>query len=281
MSEKINEKALLVRLNIGQWTARKQDKRVEKEVEEKYGAHDAGSYHKALVAREAINLIAVIVNEVRDYHYTNSLPWSDEGVRLLPTENYLPYTSKMSAFKSKFQAAVEEFISNYPALIEDAKGRLNGLFDPKDYPDVQKIERKFYFETSFDAIPESADIRVNIQADEIAKIRAGIEARVQTATGDAMKDLYLRLNDVVSRAFERLSGSSNIFRDTLISNIVELVGLLPRLNLTGDETLEALRVEAEAKLTKYDPQTLREYPSARAEVARNAGELLKKMQGYV
>lgn len=281
MGHTISEKALLVRLSVGQWTARKQDKRVEKEVEAKYGAHDAGSYHKALIAKEALDVISGLVNRVRDYHYTNTLPWSDEGVRLLPTENYLPYTSAMRSFKSTFDEAVSSFLSNYPDLIEEAKRRLNGLFDPKDYPDEKTVERKFYFDVSFDKVSEGADIRVNLQAEEVARIRADVEARAGAATADAMKDLFVRLHDVVSRAHERLSGNSNIFRDTLISNIVDLVGLLPRLNLTGDANLEALRVEAEKKLTAYDPQTLRDYPDKRKEVAANAAELMKKMEGYV
>jgi len=281
--KKLNERALLLRLSIGQWTARKQDKKIKAEVEQQYNATDAISVHKALIAKSALETISKKVTQVRDYVYTHTLPWVDEGVRLVPAVDILSLSQTLREEKQECEKLFEEFVANYPAMIETARASLNGLFNEADYPNPAKVARKFYMEFTFEPIPESAGF-VSLQGfiqNELDDMSQNYEDRVRTATAAAMKDLYMRLHKVISAAHERLIDPDNKFKDSLVSNIVELVNLLPRLNVTGDEELERLRREAEEKLTKYDAQSLRDYPMMRKEVADGAADLLKKMEGYV
>ena len=280
MSEKITEKAILATLNIGQYTGKKQDKKAERTIETTYNTNgDVGTYRKATIAKEAIETVSKIVNAIRTYHYEVSLPWTDEGKRLLPMENFQIYSSAMRSFKNEFYSAVDTFEKNYPDLIEEAKSRLNGLFNPKDYPTPQAIRDKFYFDIHFDPIPEQGDIRVNIQTDELDKLNADLETRKNEAIAQAMKDPYIRLHEAIKHAQEKLSDPKAIFRDSLIDNIIDLVKILPSLNITNDPTLDELRKEASEKLTAYDPDTLRKDKTAREEVRNHASDLLKRMEG--
>ncbi len=100
----INERAMLVTLNISQWTGRKKDKKVTKETNAFYGATDAsGYYSKALIPKEAVKPISQVVSTARTFHYENTLPWGDNGERLLPRKNYLDYTRKMHEFSNQFE----------------------------------------------------------------------------------------------------------------------------------------------------------------------------------
>jgi hypothetical protein len=156
---------------------------------------------------------------------------------------------------------------------------LNGLFNEKDYPSPYEIRSKFYFDVHFDPIPEEGDIRVNIQQDELDKLNADLETRKNEAIAQAMKDPYIRLHEAIYHAYERLDNPKAIFRDSLIDNLVDLVKILPSLNITNDPKLDELRQEVSEKLTKYDADTLRQDPLARRETRDSASDILKKMNG--
>jgi hypothetical protein len=281
MSTILSEKAMLAKLSISKWSARKHDKSVSQEVARNHGTdQDRGRFNKVLVAQEALKAIQKADGAARTYHYTNTLPWKDDGARILPASNYMEYTAEMRRLKSEFEAAVNDFFYAYPALIEQARYDLNGLFNSEDYPSADRIGRKFGFEVEVDPLPTALDFRVELQREEVARIRERIEERLQAAQTLAMGDLFTRLYDVVKHAAEKLNDKTAIFRDSLITNIQDLVDLLPRLNLTDDPRLETLRQEVSAKLLGYDPEDLRKNQFARKETAQAANDILAAMAGY-
>lgn len=282
MSANLTEKAMLVKLSITKWSARKYDKKVSGEVAHQYGTdQDRGRYNKVLVAVEAVKKVCQAESAARTFHYENTLPWKDDGARILPAANFNHYSAEMRKLKGDFQAAAMDFCGSYPELMDQARRDLNGLFDPADYPGAEKIARKFSFEVEVDPLPTGADFRVDLQAGEVDRIKADIERRLEQAQATAMSDCFNRLYDVVRKAAEKLTDKTAIFRDSLITNIQDLVDLLPRLNLTGDSRLEDLRREVADKLLGYDPEHLRKNAFARQETADAANDILAAMAGYV
>src|SRR5690554_1217161 len=124
----IQSKGMIVYLNISNWTARKFDPRITKEVEDNYNAINSGRYNKILIATEYLGNIQKIVSSARKYHYENTLPWYDNGGRLLPAANYFDYVNKMDGFRSLFEREVAKFIQMYPDYKAEARNRLNGMF---------------------------------------------------------------------------------------------------------------------------------------------------------
>jgi hypothetical protein len=268
-------------LNVSQWTARKYDRKVSKEVAEKYGASDEmGRYNKVLIAQDEIKKISKIVNQARTAHYDNSLPWGDNGDRILPAANYERYTERLEALRAEFWEAVSYFEALYPALKEDARASLNGLYNEQDYPPATTIRRKYGFTLAFSPLPVADDFRVSVIGDQAAeKIRQQIEARTLEAQRNAMAELWQRLFDAVKHMAEKLADPDAIFRDSLVNNLVELTEVLPALNFTQDPALAELAKEATEKLTNLDPQTLRDSLMFRKTVAGDAGNLLAKITG--
>jgi hypothetical protein len=289
----LKEKALLVKFSRCSYSARKYDKKVSGEVEAKYNARDAGRYNKVLIAKEALEKGQKAANEARTYVYTQTLPWSDEGWRILTSANYLPFVQEMGKKIRAIEETDREFIDRYPDFKEEAKTRLNGLYNELDYPPVDEIARKFSCSLEFQPIPESPDFRLpdDMTQEQIDGIGKDLDERVKAATTAAIKDLWQRLYDVTSHAAERLSSPDAIFRDSLIQNITDLCELLPRLNLTNDPNLETMRVEVLQKLTAYSPEQLRpdkkDNPGTRAaketnrkRTAEEARKILKDFEGY-
>ena len=256
MSNDLTEKAMLVKLSVTKWSARKHDKKVSKEVAANYGtAEDRGRYNKILIAQDHLKAIQQAENAARTFHYAQTLPWKDDGARILPSANYLEYTAEIRKLKADFEKEVSAFMDAYPALVSQARYELNGLFDQADYPDPAKIGTKFTFEMEVDPLPCADDFRVTLQAGEVDKIKGEIAARLKAAEQEAVNDLYNRLHSAVKHMMEKLQDKEGIFRDSLVTNIRDLCELIPRLNFTGDSRLEELRAQPKKTLPPMTPRT--------------------------
>ena len=165
----ITDRAMLVRLSISVWAAKKGDRRANRAVENAFGivdANKAGNYTKWLVGQESIQRLTKLTTEIRTWHYQNTLPWTDDGARLLPTANFADYSAKMRAYHQQFDAEVQTFIRNYPDIVAEARIRLNGLFNPADYP--SNITERFGWGIEVSPVPQARDFRVDLAADEVA-----------------------------------------------------------------------------------------------------------------
>ena len=272
--------AMLVNLSISQWSARKYDRNVSRKIEEEYNAQDAGRYNKLLIAKGGLEEIQKIASKARIFHYTNTLPWDDNGNRILPSANFYTYVDGIREWKSKFVGAIGNFLRVYPDL-RDARLQSSVIFKEEDYPHKLLLASKFDFITSFMPIPDSSDFRVDLAENEIEKIKQEIDVRRNQIEAVAMKDLWSRVYTAVNHMIERLSEEKSKFKDSLVGNIAEICQLLPKLNINNDSYLNAMGAEIAAKLTTVEPETLRKDKGTRKEVCNSAEDILKKMEGYI
>ena len=276
----LNDKAMLVYLNISFWTARKYDKKISREIEKRYDADKAGRYNKILIAKEHLANIQKIISAARTFHYENTLPWMDNGGRLLPSSNYFDYVNAIRNFQDQYEKEVINFLLVYPNLKQEARLRLNAMFEEEDYPDVEILKTKYAFTNQITPIPEADDFRVDLSNDEVDSIKESLEQQVINSTEAAMNDLWKRLFKVVEHMSERLSDPDNKFKNTLVDNIDDLCDLLPKLNITDDSELNEAVNEIRAKLTINDSQTLRDNNVIRNKTAIEAQKILNKMRPY-
>ena len=141
----ITERAMLAAVHISIWTAVKHDRKISRDVADQHGAHQgAGRYNKQLLrGADKLDELRTLAGQVRQYFYKITLPWSDEGFRLLPSNLYFDLTTRMREFEASFEQGVESFLQIYPQYIEQVRPELNGLFREEDYPAADKLRRKF------------------------------------------------------------------------------------------------------------------------------------------
>ena len=277
----IHARALLVSLRISAWTARRYDKKISEQVARDHSATpDAGRYNKMLLAGDAASYKAVMsaVTAARNTHYTQTLAWSDEGPRLLPTDNLDAYTAAMREAQRVFDEALDTFLADYPALQENARVRLNGMYRDEDYPSVEELRRKFAFAIDYLPLPASEDFRCALPAAERERIERSLNDRVNEATVMAQRDAWQRLYTCVEHVYERLSQPDAVFRDSLIENARELTDVLARLNVTGDRDLERLRSEVESQIAAVSAEDLRSDQRLRSDVADSANVILRSIR---
>lgn len=278
--------SMLVEFNASVWTARKLDKTTTDEVvaSKNAVAKDAARVNKHLLAgRTELDVIQQMVGRARTYVYDHTLPWSDSGLRLLPTVNFVAFTERMNQFEEEFERLVSEFVTIYPTLISAQAMSLGDMFKRSDYPTVNEIMTKFAFRIGFLPVPTAGDFRVDIGNEAQAELKARLNEMAEERIEAAMRDIRTRLSDHMKRMSDRLTtdyvqgeAKQRRFHDSLVDGALELCDLTKALNVVGDAALEAARKELEQALLGVTPQELRKNEYVRQDTKKAVDAILNK-----
>lgn len=279
----ISSKAMVLNLQIGIWQGYRLDKEASQKVTRDAGAeHDAARVNKHLVPKEALKPVVAASSAVRTHFYARTLPWKDNGDRLLTRALYMDFVQEHGALMQQFEDAVGNFLTkDYPAARDQAEFRMGDLFKPDDYPSPLQLRHRFYINLDIDAVTEAGDFRVSLDEEHAVAVREQMEQAMQDRIGRAMQDIWARLSDVVGHFAKTMGEQDKVFRDTTVRNIEELVDLLPGLNVLDDPTLNAMGAEIRAKLTGIDPKDLRKSKEVRSQAAKDAEDIMARMAGFM
>ncbi len=275
----ITERAMLAAIHISIWTAVKHDRKISRDVASQHGAHEsAGRYNKQLLrGAEKLEALRSLAGQIRQTFYKITLPWSDEGYRLLPAHFYFQLTTQIREFEAAFARSVDEFLEIYPSYIEQVRPELNGLFREEDYPTVEKLRGKFGLKLEVLPIPSGNDFRVTLSEEEQARVAREIDESVRQSLNRGTRDLWIRLTEVVRHMVERLNEPESRFHASLVTNVFDLVELLPRLNVNHDEELNRFAAEVKDRLCGFSAHDLKRNEVLRATTASDAAQILSKM----
>jgi len=278
--------AMLVEFNASVWTARKLDKTTTNEVvaSKNAGAKDAARVNKHLLAgRTELDIIQQAVGRARQFVYDNTAPWSDSGLRLLPTINFMKFTERMNDFEEEMETLVKAFVVIYPTLITAQALALGDMFKRDDYPSANEMMTKFSFRVNYMPVPSSGDFRVDVGNQAQAELKARLESLTQERIDSAMADVRERLSTHLKRMSDRLTtdyiggeAKQRRFHDTLVDGALELCDLTKALNVTNDVALETARSQLEQLLVGVTPADLRKNEAIRQDVKRNVDAILDK-----
>ena len=281
--------AMLVSLRITAWSGRLYDRQASNHVAVHHdAAASAGRYNKRLLPKAAFAALTATMSAARSTHYEQSLPWDDQGSRLLTVANYERYTELLDGLRERMVRERARFIEDYDDNIDQARLDLGRLFRIEDYPSKEVLHGKFGIRHRIVPVPDADHFMARLASDDTERVKRDIEREIEERLQDAVGDLYRRLGEAVERVSERLQedgeGKPLVFRDTMIANIRDLVDVVPRLNIFGDDRLAQLCEQVKEKITHADPDTLRPSrqfnPNVRRQVKRDADALMEKFAGY-
>jgi len=291
MTNVLATKAVLASLNISLWTARKYDKKISEDTNQRHNAEkDAGRYNKLLIAKNRVDTMLKKAVNTRAFHYEITQPWLDAGPRLLATANYMKHADAIRKDKMEFDALADQFALDYPAMVEEAKKRLNGMFDANDYPSPASIRSRFSFDIKYLPCPDSSDFRVSLSKEIMEEMKSDVETRLQDALENAMRDARDRVIKIVGHMAEKLTaykpGAEGIraegtFHDSLVQNVRDLADLLPSFNLTGDKKFTKIIDRITKQLCEVEAKELRENEAERLNVAKQAASILAEVEKFM
>jgi len=271
----LKERAIIVNLTISLWGGRKQDRKVTREVEEAHQAKDAGVFIKKLIRSTKLEMIQQVSNQLRIYHRNNSLPWSDNGDRIISNEGYFQYITEIGQLKFRFNQLVDEFTKEYADLKDQAKRSLNTLYREQDYPHEHEIKDKFGIKVSFMPIAEADDLRVQMSDDMISSMKKQITSEIEERIQNAIESLLERIRKAVSHMAETLADPDKKFHDTLVGNVQELMETAPILNFVNDKHVNEVVKMLQSLIV--DPEALRYDMPFREDIAKKAKSILENI----
>lgn len=286
----LNSVSLLCEFNASVWTARKLDRSESAKVVDGAGAKSkaAARVNKNLLAgRPELDQIAQLVTEARNYVYANTVPWSDNGQRLLITSRFPKFNQRMEDYKAQFDDMVRAFVDVYPTLITAQAMALGAMFNRTEFPIAAEIPSKFAMACEYLPVPSSGDLRVDIGNQAQDELRAKLERMADTRVDRAMADVTAKFTAHLTRMADRLltdkddktgEDKGRRFHDTLVSGALDLCDLLQDYNITGDPLLSLARKTLEEQLVGVTANTLREDPIKRAEVRSTVSSILGRFQ---
>lgn len=278
----LNERAVLVRLSLSCFSVKRTDKQATEEVLLKHLAgQDAGKFKKNIVPKSAIDPIVKHHTAWRQWHYDRTLPWNEDGLRILPTIGLMEYNDGTRQRRIKHDMLVNEFVSNWPAYKAAAKVELNGLYNEGDYPSDDAIRDKFGVSLTFNPVPTGGDFRIDVARDIVTEMAESTNKAVAEAQKEAVKDVWQRLANPLLHLANKLREPDGKFRDSIIGNVLEVAELAPKLNVLGDDRLDKLAEEIRETFGSTNPDDLRKSKFSRNEAMQKADELVAKLAGYM
>ena len=253
---RLSSKAVIATLNVGAWRTVKRHAAETAAENARHGLRDEARVDVKICAHPALEEIARLHTEARAEHYRLTLPAADKGLRLLPAARQFEHSALMQSFGVRIDTLVSQFLADYDRVRAEAPARLNGLYVASQWPAHDVVAARFSFATRYLPVPD-----VGQWAEWF-----------EEASACAQEELRDRLSDAIRKVAVKLRDPKAIFRDTLVSNLAEVLALVPDLNLADDPQIADLARQA-GDLVEHDAATLRDDPIARANTASRADEI--------
>jgi hypothetical protein len=247
----ISSAAMTVDFNASVWTARKKDRKASDDVTN-MNAADKGvaNVTKNLLGDcDELRAVQKFAGNVRNMHYSMTMPWSDNGSRLLTTMQYFKYNEVMTDLQQEFGRLVDEFLTVYEWKIMQAQAKLGDMFNRDEYPTRDSLRDKFGFRVSYVPLPDSGDFRIDIGNEAMVTLQTQYETHYTQAIKTAMNDIWHKLHDNLTTLVRQLDvneeGKGNRLYDSVFDRAIELTEMLGTCNVTGDSQMEAMKRQLE------------------------------------
>jgi hypothetical protein len=204
----IASSAMIGSLNISVWEARKLDKNTQAEVLANKGAKSrrAATVSKHLFSEcPSLEAIKTLRGEARVWFNNATLPWDDNGGRLITTAQYLRVMEQAAKYEQRFNDLLNVFVNVYGTEISKQAFEMGALFDRSEYPPVSEVRGKFRFVLSVSPVPLAGDFRVDIGNEAAAQLKAQYERALAERVSGAVADTWQRVKAQVEWVHERMT----------------------------------------------------------------------------
>ena len=279
----IASSASLVDMSISQWAARKKDKRASAEVAYANNAETGiANVTKDLLADSPeLKAIKDMTSAIRVFHQDMTFPWGMHN--LLPTSRYFDYHKRITEMFQKWDGLVSEFLASYEwslARTHVLADKMGDLFDPDEYPTVDEVRSKFSYRLGYYPVPQN-DWRVEMNQAGLTQMQEQFSDYVENNVKGMFTRVYDQLLKPLQTMSKRLDYTDNedkqVFRNTLVTNLVEMIDTLEQVNVTNDTELAETRMQLVEALDGVTADGLRDDAYLRRETKRKVDDLIKNL----
>jgi len=279
----ISASAVLAELSIGSYNPQRKDHRVTDTVNTVEGASsDTGQYTKRLFPGiKLFTQVKTLEMRARAVHRELTMPWSDNGQRILVTPIIPEYVFGISAVRNDFWATVLDIQNNYDAIMLEVQHKMGALFDPSLYPSRLDIVKQFKFHEARVPVPETNDFD-RIAGSAQAVMREEFERHLRHVREGIVVEMTTNTRKVLEKMSERLDyeggDDKKGFKNTLVTNVSDWHDKLGKFNeVVKLPEMEKMHRQIGDVLDNITPEVLRVSSEVRGDVKRKVDSILKTL----
>lgn len=190
--------------------------------------------------------------------------------------------AKMREVSGLVGTLADQFSDSYEKLIEEARGRLNGAFNPRHYKTREAMRASIGVEWKFIEMSVPQTLAPEMRQAEIDKARAmWDEAAVEVRDG-----LRAGFSSLVEHLIDRLkpdekTGKPKKFHESSITNLLDFVDALKDRDITNDSDLVALTAEAKRILEGATPEAIRKSTAIKESLIKQFAAVNERLDGMI
>lgn len=277
----LRDKAITIRLTRSQYQPYKFDRAVTDATEASAGVSGAGRYTKRLLKDcKELDAVTHAFTDVYRFVMEQTLPWMDEGVRVLPNVSYAEFCKEFGNLKTKALNRVHDLVTAWDDAIDKDKTRLGSMFNICDYPTKEELVTKFDIRLTFAPVPSSEDFRIDLSDDDKADLESAVADVESKATDYLLKQILAPVKAMADKLAVPIGQQGSVFRDTLVSNVHDITKRAKKLNINNDETINELIELIEDELGGVTANELRVHSDVRSATAESMRSVATKINQY-
>jgi len=220
-------------------------------------------------------VLTALKSQVSAYWRSMTLPYPQEGIRLIKQSDVAAFEEKMREFKEQLSAAAANLQLEYESVKEAARQKLGDLFNAADYPST--LEGVFDIKWEYPAV-DAPNYLMTFNPELYEQEQRRIQGRFETAVLMAEQAFAERLQELVSHLIERLTdepdGTKKTFKSSAIENFKEFYENFRSMNVRSNAQLEGLITQANDLVAGVEAKDLR----TNADLRRNLSQQMATVQ---
>lgn len=245
---------------------------------------DAVTASKKLIDTKhpAYKAVTAIKSQAAAFWRGITLPYPQEGVRLIRQADIALFEERMNDFKAQLNAAAANLQLEYETIKEKAREKLGSLYNAADYPDT--LENVFSISWEYPPI-EPPQYLLNFNPQLYAQEQSRVQQRFEDAVALAENAFAEELSGLISHLIERLTdepdGRKKTFQASTIENFKEFYENFRRMNVRSNANLEALISQANNLVSGITPAALRRNAELQTSLRTQMGELKTSLDSVI
>jgi hypothetical protein len=247
-------------------------------------AADLVSASKKLIdtSHPAYKAATAIKSQAMSYWRGMTLPYPQDGVRLIRQADVDSFEVKMREFKDQLAAAAANLQLEYETIKIAAREKLGQLYNPADYPPT--LEGMFTISWEYPPV-EPPRYLINFNPELYEQEQSRVQQRFENAVAMAEEAFAEQLSDMVSHLIERLAdnpdGTQKVFRATAVDNFKEFYENFRKMNVRSNPQLESLIAQASNLVGGVSAQELRTDRSLRQNLTAQMSNLQTALNSVI
>lgn len=283
--------AVLVSVDIGVWSATKQDRGISDEVTTAKNADkSAGRYVKNLLANHHLHKSVVNYRQtIYNWLQRRTYRWN-QSQQLLPSVDVPAFKQEFHEHEVAFHALVDNLINQYDSIVSDMAFKQGDMFNRNDYPDKELVRSKCHLQLYVSEVPMN-DFRCEIAKDIADDLFSSYERQAQTIIESIAQEQSERMVEVMESISHccgvdetEVNGEVRTKRrkiyDTTLQKALSMCETFKRFNLKKSPELEQARASLESILRGVSAEDIRESDAIRNQVKSGIDDILGKFGSF-